>query len=520
MDTIELEKLGSRKLKLSAKETMTIAEKLYTRGIISYPRTETNMFSKEINLRSLVENHTSHPAWGGFADRVLQWGPNPHNGNKSDQAHPPIHPTKLVTDLSGNEARVYELVVRHFLACVSKDAVGSETTVKANIANEEFSATGVVVYELNYLEVYIYEKWSGKEIHDYEEGTSFEPTELMMVDGKTSPPSLLTEADLIALMDKHGIGTDATHAEHINTIKTRGYIGEINNGYLVPGTLGMGLVEGYDAVELPLAYPELRAELERDLKLICTGERDPAAVLAEQVQKYKEVYKVITEKIVAMDRKLSERLNVQPSSAAPPPIAYQTVEEVFKCPKCDKYKMAIRSKKDNAGFYVSCMGRPECAHVIWLPDIIKEIRVEDGECRKCRTGANQINIRFKRMNILSALNDSCINENNNYVSCLVCDASLKSLLEINDAQLRRSASSNSSSGRDTSSSTGPTSRPATASRTVASTSQRNQWTAPAPPPPRPTNNHRNDSGRSDGRNNQSFSSDGALCPKCQQPAEK
>lgn len=51
MDTIELEKLGSRKLKINAKETMTIAEKLYTKGFISYPRTETNIFSSDINLR-------------------------------------------------------------------------------------------------------------------------------------------------------------------------------------------------------------------------------------------------------------------------------------------------------------------------------------------------------------------------------------------------------------------------------------------------------------------------------------
>lgn len=51
LDTVELEKLGSRKLKISSKETMTIAEKLYTQGLISYPRTETNMFSKDIDLR-------------------------------------------------------------------------------------------------------------------------------------------------------------------------------------------------------------------------------------------------------------------------------------------------------------------------------------------------------------------------------------------------------------------------------------------------------------------------------------
>lgn len=50
MDTIELEKLGSKKLKISAKQTMTIAEKLYQQGFISYPRTETNKFSQDVNL--------------------------------------------------------------------------------------------------------------------------------------------------------------------------------------------------------------------------------------------------------------------------------------------------------------------------------------------------------------------------------------------------------------------------------------------------------------------------------------
>ena len=55
MDTVELEKLGARKLKLSAKETMKVAEKLYTSGYISYPRTETNIFPKEIKLDNLVE---------------------------------------------------------------------------------------------------------------------------------------------------------------------------------------------------------------------------------------------------------------------------------------------------------------------------------------------------------------------------------------------------------------------------------------------------------------------------------
>lgn len=190
---------------------------------------------------------------------------------------------------------------------MSRDAVGSETTVNVVVADELFSTNGLIIYERNYLDVYIYEKWNSKEIHNYQVGNTFEPTELSMPEGTTSAPNLLTEADLIALMDKNGIGTDATHAEHINTIKTRGYIGEIENGYLVPGTLGMGLVEGYDSVNLPLAYPELRAGLEIDLKLICTGHRQPNDVLKEQIEKYKEVYRVITARIDAMDASLANR---------------------------------------------------------------------------------------------------------------------------------------------------------------------------------------------------------------------
>lgn len=63
-------------------------------------------------------------------------------------------------------------------------------------------------------------------------------------EGKTAPPKLLTEADLIALMERHGIGTDATHADHIDKIKTRDYVGLVENTYFVPGKLGMGLIEG------------------------------------------------------------------------------------------------------------------------------------------------------------------------------------------------------------------------------------------------------------------------------------
>ena len=78
---------------------MKIAETLYTKGFISYPRTETNAFPKDFDLNSLIQNQTNDPNWGQFAGNILQTGPTPKNGTKSDQAHPPIHPTKYTDSL-------------------------------------------------------------------------------------------------------------------------------------------------------------------------------------------------------------------------------------------------------------------------------------------------------------------------------------------------------------------------------------------------------------------------------------
>jgi DNA topoisomerase-3 len=70
-----------------------------------------------------------------------QWA-GPRNGSQDDKAHPPIHPVKMANrgSLGSEEWSVYELVVRHFLGSIAKDAVGSETVVKVEIAGEIFSA--------------------------------------------------------------------------------------------------------------------------------------------------------------------------------------------------------------------------------------------------------------------------------------------------------------------------------------------------------------------------------------------
>ncbi|KAF6209731.1 hypothetical protein GE061_015480 [Apolygus lucorum] len=398
LDTTEMEKIASRKLKINAKEALKIAEKLYTKGYISYPRTETNIFPDSINLSTLVEMQTEDSRWGSFAQRVLQDGPNPRQGKKSDQSHPPIHPIKYTTDLSGNDAKLYEFIVRHFLACVSKDAKGHETTVSIDINTEKFSASGLMILERNYLDVYPYEGWNAKNINNYQQGSTFQPTTIEMITSSTTAPNLLTEADLIALMEKHGIGTDATHAEHIETIKSRFYVGLENNVHFVPSAIGMGLVEGYDTMGFAMSKPDLRAELEADLKKICDGVRRPEDVLREQIAKYKELFRIAKDQVNKIDAAVGKYIQetANPISAQDDPLSVRapTLQKVFECQLC-KLDMVVRANNETRKFFLSCAGYPSCRNAVWLSNKVIDLKVSEESCPTCGPNVKLLDFKFQ-----------------------------------------------------------------------------------------------------------------------------
>ncbi|CAH0579356.1 unnamed protein product [Chrysodeixis includens] len=477
LDTVELEKLASRKLKINAKETMRIAEKLYTQGFISYPRTETNEYPKEMNLGQLVGYQTADPNWGSFAQNIMDsGGPTPRQGNKSDKAHPPIHPTKYTNNLSGNEQRLYEFIVRSFLACCSKDAQGQETTVSIEVAGEKFNASGLMITARNYLEVYPYDKWSSKEIHVYQNGQTFNPTSIDMLDGQTSPPNLLTEADLIALMEKHGIGTDATHAEHIETIKNRCYVALADAIHFVPGLLGMGLVEGYDAMGLAISKPHHRAQLEADLKAISEGTKQPQHVLAEQIAKYKEVYQTVELEANKIDAALAERFSEQPNEYIPSVEMAMDMPAAFKCPKCGT-DMVVRHKKSNADeLYIGCMSYPSCKNAVWLPSLVKSVKVLPETCSIC--GPNYKMLKFEwRNNQISHFYPQP------YTGCLGgCDARFLEMLQINLSCVRQVGERTQNTNN-----TAPTVNRSQNSRPSSNSNSPNTITPPIPVvPPRPT----------------------------------
>ena len=324
---------------MNSSEAMAVAEQLYQKGFISYPRTETDRFDPGMNLRAVVEKQTQDNRWGTFAQNLVNGAfKQPRQGRNDDKAHPPIHPVAYCApaNLNDQEKRVYEFVTRRFLACCSDDAQGQSTDVDISYGSEAFSAHGVVVVARNYLDVYPYENWTNSTtLPKFALHEEFEPTEAMMNEGKTAAPSFLTEPDLIALMDANGIGTDATMAEHIKKIKDREYVhtrpkggsaignhapaparggrggrgaragrggrgaaagaGGGGGGGLeefIPSVLGVALVDGYDKMghEISLSKPFLRKEMELKMKDICEGRLAHDVMRRESLIQYKRVF--------------------------------------------------------------------------------------------------------------------------------------------------------------------------------------------------------------------------------------
>jgi len=163
-----------------------------------------------------------------------------------------------------------------------------------------------MVTERNFLDIYPFWKWDTKIIPVFKEGEQITPEYIRMEEGITTAPPLLTEPDLVALMDKNGIGTDATIAEHIHKIQERKYA-VIEGRQFKPTTLGEAIVAGYNFIGLRLlSQPNLRAKTEADMKDISSQKKNKAQVLDENIQLYRIIFQDINKDARKLDKALSK----------------------------------------------------------------------------------------------------------------------------------------------------------------------------------------------------------------------
>jgi DNA topoisomerase III len=293
--TVVMQKLAATHLRISSERCMTLAESLYQEGLISYPRTETDSYTFQQNeLLDLVRAQTANADVAEYATAMLA-DPNarvraPLRGGHDDKAHPPIHPTKAWNASQDDRGKLYNLIVRHFLASLSPDAVAATTRVTAEFGGELFTAGGTTIVQRGWLDIFPYERWNNTLIPNYQTGETFEPTAVQLNKGCTTAPPHLTETNLISLMDSNGIGTDATIAQHIKTVLDREYVKREGQA-LVPTRLGIALASAYEALGLgSLLQPQLRAQMELAMGDIANGGATKEQVVKAAVQLYEEIF--------------------------------------------------------------------------------------------------------------------------------------------------------------------------------------------------------------------------------------
>lgn len=290
--TSTLQQEASRKLGLSAKMTMDIAQQLYQGGYITYMRTDSPNLSQQA-ITAARKQATELFGKELVADEPRVYAAKSKNAQEAHEAIRPAGdvfqtPTELASVLLGKSHALYDLIWRRTLASQMADAKLSTTTakleVKANAGLLEFTASGTVVNYKGFMAVYDETKDeededSGK-LPSLSEGASVDIKESTAKSHQTQPPARYTEASLVKALEEKGIGRPSTYASIISTIIGKGYVVKQGSA-LVPEwiafTITRFLEENFDH----LVDYEFTAKMEEDLDRIALGELDRTSWLKD-----------------------------------------------------------------------------------------------------------------------------------------------------------------------------------------------------------------------------------------------
>ncbi len=290
--TSTLQQEAARKLRFTARRTMSIAQKLYENGFITYMRTDSMHLSSEAINSARVEIKSRFSA-DYVPDKPRFYSTKVKN---AQEAHEAIRPAgakvKPLSDveqkLDLDAVRLYELIYKRTIASQMKSAKLKETAVTIKNQKAEFRATGRVIIFPGYMRVYVV--GLDDKSADLPDKENILPNlniddvltlqELNVIEQSTKPPARFTEASLIREMEARGIGRPSTYAATIDTILRREYA-EKKNGSLVPTYLAVAITQLLENHFRSLVDSNFTADMEDGLDAISRGELHPSPFIKE-----------------------------------------------------------------------------------------------------------------------------------------------------------------------------------------------------------------------------------------------
>ncbi len=347
----------------SPKKTLEVAQKLYERGITSYPRTSSQKLPKNLNFRTIIQNLAKLPEYKPHAHELLGKGYlKPVEGQKDDPAHPAIYPTGELPksgELSRDERNIYDLVVRRFLAAFADPALREIMKVTISSNGHRFILSGARTLKKGWLKIYgKYVKFDEVILPSFDEGEPIKVLQIKREKKKTKPPARYSPAAVIKKMEDLGIGTKATRAQILETLYSRGYIEGKRKIRVTP--LGMKVIEALErnvpnivSVELTRAFEEkmeeiMKRKLDKD-RVIEESKGQLLKILKEFRAKEEDIGRELVEKLVA---KKEKKKNVKGHDEKKPLV-------VGKCPKCGG-DLVVRYNHRTGKRFVGCSNWPKC----------------------------------------------------------------------------------------------------------------------------------------------------------------
>ncbi|MCK4670569.1 MAG: DNA topoisomerase I, partial [Nanoarchaeota archaeon] len=278
-DLTTLQTESYRRLRISPKATLNLAQNLYTGGYISYPRTSSQKLPAKLGLKNILKKLGKQEAYTKLVEELLKKkNLKPNQGEKIDDAHPSIFPTgNIPKRLTADEAKLYDLIVKRFFSVFGDPAVRETMKVFFDVMNEIFIAEGKRTIEKNWHKFYApYLKLKEVEFPALKKGQKIAVEEINKLNKETLPPKRYTESSIIKDMERANIGTKSTRAQIIDTLFMRGYV----TGKQVTATkLGIKTIEVLDKYAPQIIDVQLTRHFEEEMEEIRQGKKESSEVV-------------------------------------------------------------------------------------------------------------------------------------------------------------------------------------------------------------------------------------------------
>lgn len=355
--TSTLQQTAYNKFKWSAKYTMKIAQQLYETGYITYHR------SDSLNLSNSALEMAKNFIIKNFGKNYYQFRKYKTKSKTAQEAHEAIRPTfaenspeKLKNKLEKNQFKLYDLIWRRFIASQASQAIFASQIININAKNYTFQATGQTLKFDGFLKFYPIQ-YKENTLPLLQKDEILKLKKLTPAQHFTKPPSRYTEATLIKMLEKYGIGRPSTYAPIISTIQERNYVEKDENKKLQPTEIGILtnnlLVENFPNI----INVDFTKKIEDKLDDVASGKIEWQKVVGDFYFPFEKI-------LLQKEKDLPPKSNL-----------WQETKEI--CPKC---KAPLVLKYGRFGKFYACLNWPKCKYTKDFKETL------DLPCPKCKNG--------------------------------------------------------------------------------------------------------------------------------------